>query len=158
MLKFMARHKWHVFWACVMLDVPLWNALIHDWTKFMPAEWFAHVHAFFEMDGTPKTVRRSDGSYNVVRVNSELTRAWLNHQCNKHHWQAWVAIGAGGDLVPVPIPDEYIREMVADFIGAGKANHSAMGARLWYARNAHTLLLEAETRKKLEHYLEVYGG
>ena len=27
--------------------VPLWQAIIHDWTKFLPCEWFPYVQRFY---------------------------------------------------------------------------------------------------------------
>jgi hypothetical protein len=38
-LAYVLRHKWHVLIACRGLHVPLWQAIIHDWTKFLPCEW-----------------------------------------------------------------------------------------------------------------------
>jgi len=46
-LAYVLRHKWHVFIACRGLHVPLWQAIIHDWTKFLPCEWFPYVQRFY---------------------------------------------------------------------------------------------------------------
>ena len=44
--QYVMRHKWHVFVGCLRLGVPLHQAIIHDWVKFLPIEWDAYVRQF----------------------------------------------------------------------------------------------------------------
>lgn len=102
--KYVIKHKWYVFEACMEYGVPLHRALLYDWSKFTFVEWSPYAHQFFNEDGSKRRGEQSD----------EFKRAWLHHQRNKHHWQAWLSIGDGGVLSPIPMPDTYVREMVAD--------------------------------------------
>lgn len=83
-LIYVLRHKWFVLLAGLQLGVPLWRLLIHDWTKFTPAEWGPYVRNFFNPDGS-----RRQGQEKAP----EFEYAWLHHQRNKHHWEAWVIVG-----------------------------------------------------------------
>ena len=56
-LKYVLRHKWHVFVGCVKLGVPIHQAVIHDWAKFLPVEWFPYVRQFYNPDGSKRSVR-----------------------------------------------------------------------------------------------------
>lgn len=79
-LKYVLRHKWFVFKACLQLGVPLWIALLHDWDKFLPDEWFPYARTFYAPDGT----KQYDESV-------YFARAWMKHQHrNRHHWQYWL--------------------------------------------------------------------
>lgn len=153
-LKYVLRHKWFVFWACMQLQVPFWIALTHDWTKFLPREWSPYVRQFYNEDGTKKPfIRDKTGAYDPSVQPVEFQAAWLSHQRNKHHWQAWVLLGDKGYLSALPIPRVYVREMVADWIGAGKAQGKA-DPKGWYAKNGNKMVLHLETRKYLEYILE----
>lgn len=55
-LRYVVRHKVAVFDACKMLDVPLWRAIIHDWTKLLPCEWMPYVRWFYALPKVGETV------------------------------------------------------------------------------------------------------
>lgn len=115
------RHKCFVFKAGIKTGAPIWRLVIHDWTKFTPAEAPHYGRQFFGDKGDP------DG----------FSRAWLHHQKNNpHHWEYWVPItghnrGGCGDLQPLPMPDWAMREMVADWMGAGRAYEGEWPGREW---------------------------
>jgi len=46
-LKYLIRHKWFVFRAGLKLKVSIWRLLIHDWTKFLPSEFFPYLRKFY---------------------------------------------------------------------------------------------------------------
>ncbi len=46
-LKYVVRHKWFVLGAGRKLGVPLHRLILHDWTKFLPREWFPYVNEFY---------------------------------------------------------------------------------------------------------------
>lgn len=144
-LSYVVRHKWHVFWAGLRLGVPLRQLIIHDWVKFLPVEWFPYVRQFYNSDGTKRSVRDASGAYDPNAQSDAFKRAWLHHQREPHHWQAWVSIGDGGSLVALPMPRRFAREMVADWIGAGRAN-SSRDAEGWYLKNKDKLVLHDSTR------------
>lgn len=150
-LKYVLRHKWFVFKACLRLGVPLYLAIIHDWTKFTPQEWGAYVRTFFNDDGTKKDLR-NQSSYDPNNVGSvtEFSVAWVHHQKNKHHWQAWISIGDGGKLKAIPMREVYAREMVADWVGAGMAITGNPDPTEWYEKNKDKMVLHSETRLFVE--------
>ncbi len=91
-LLYVLRHKWYVFVGCWHLGVPLHQAIIHDWVKFLPVEWFPYVRQFYNPDGSKRSVRDASGSYDPNRQAESFKRAWLHHQRQLHHWQAWWAL------------------------------------------------------------------
>lgn len=110
-LSYVLRHKWFVFRAGLKTRAPLWRLLIHDWSKFSRAEWGPYVAYFY---GDPERAR--------FDVPAAFDRAWLHHQHrNPHHWQHYLLQEDDGDLKVLPIPAALVREMVADWMGAGRA-------------------------------------
>lgn len=91
------------------LNTEVLNMLIthHDLTKYSPDEYGAYDRYFY----------RNDDSEDIQK---EFDQAWLHHiRCNPHHWQHWVLIEDDSDsqekLKPLPIPDNYILEMICDW-------------------------------------------
>ena len=103
------KHKWYVFLAGLRVDAHIWDLIIHDWHKFTWAE-LPHYGRQFYGDGNDP-----DG----------WAKCWLHHQnLGKHHREYWVmrsGAGTGRDGEMLEIPDQYLREMVADWLAAGKA-------------------------------------
>jgi hypothetical protein len=144
-LAYVLRHKWYVFVACRGLQVPLWQAIIHDWTKFLPCEWFPYVQRFFGASSPQLNQARDDA----------FDRAWNHHQkANRHHWQYWVLVPErdAARVRALAIPPRYVREMIADWIGAGRAQGKPDVAA-WYAANAAKMVLHDETRALVEHLM-----
>ena len=139
------------------MGVPVWIALTHDLSKFSLAEWTPYVNQFYNRDGTlKKGIRDDTGYYDPSAQPIPFQLAWIHHQRNKHHWQSWISIGDSGRLSATPIPEVYIREMIADWIGAGlvEGKSNPIG---WYAKNGDKMILHPETRKMLESLLEALG-
>lgn len=143
--QYVMRHKWHVFVGCLRLGVPLHQAIIHDWVKFLPIEWSAYVRQFYNPDGTKRGRGESSTAFHF---------AWLHHQRQPHHWQAWVSIGDGGKLLALPIPQRFILEMVADWYGAGKAISGKNDIAGWYSKMRERILLDPATRVEVEATIE----
>jgi hypothetical protein len=147
--KYVLSHKWHVFRAGVALGVPLWQLLIHDWTKFTAAEWGPYVRHFYGPAAKPPDT----GQGYMHERGDDLTfdTAWEHHwRHNPHHWQYWLARGDG--TRPAPIPETYTREMVADWYGAGMAQGKPDVAA-WYSQNGHRMLLHPVTRALVERLM-----
>ncbi len=149
------RHKHYVLIGCVKMKVGILQAIFHDISKFHPIEFFPYARTFYNSDGTKKDLRRKDGGYdpNNTKEVSEFSYAWIHHQKNKHHWQAWISIGDFGNLKPVKIPEKYIREMIADWIGAGLSYSGENNPVLWYNKNKETMILHEESRNRIEELL-----
>lgn len=103
-LGYVIRHKYFVFKECAKQGL-YWQGLKHDLSKFMPSELFPYAKYFY--------VSKSDN-----KENFEL--AWLKHiHRNPHHWNYWVLDGEA-----LPMPKKLVKEMVCDWIGAGRAQGS----------------------------------
>ncbi len=113
-LWYVLRHKWYVFVGCMTLGVPFWRALTHDWTKFTPAEFGPYARRFFSGRG---------GVEDKEADPTEFKVAWYHHWTrNPHHWDFWLFTDEEtGARVPTEMPETYVREMVADWYGAGMA-------------------------------------
>lgn len=138
-LRYVLRHKWFVLLACRLVGASLLLGLLHDLSKFLPSEWFPYARCFYALDGS---------RHHIETEAFEL--AWGLHQKrNLHHWQAWQFDGTQ----PMRMPERYVREMVADWIGAGWAITGKMEVREWYARNKGKMILHPATRAMVEDLL-----
>lgn len=137
--SYVARHKWFVFRAGLKTSAPLWRLIIHDWSKLTPAEWTPYVRTFYTENG-------DQGAFD---------RAWLHHQHrNPHHWQHWLLREDDGPLKALAIPDDLVREMVADWMGAGRAITGRWDVASWYAANSDKIVLEPTTRARVEALID----
>jgi Family of unknown function (DUF5662) len=137
--KYVIKHKWYVFLACCKYGL-IWRGIIHDWTKFLPVEWFPYVEYFY-------------GGKNNKR---DFEEAWLHHQkMNKHHWQWWVMTKGDGTLKALPMPDKYRKEMLADWQGAGRVKTGKNDVVDWYLENQDQMILHDETRAWVESELKI---
>ena len=147
-LKYLLKHKYYVFLACLDMGVPIWNAIFHDWTKFLPSEWIVCVNTLYDQDGNRREYKFSQ-KFRYVRDR--------HYRRNKHHWQYWVLLDDTGAIVSSEMPDVHIREMIADWIGAGMMQHGYNDVTKWYNEHKSKMILHIETRKRVEDYLYVYG-
>jgi hypothetical protein len=141
-LRYLLRHKWYVFVECCKLGIP-WRGIVHDLSKFLPSEWRPYMLTYY---GPWKYDQRPDWLVAVYKM------AWLLHQRrNCHHWQAWVLINDADKHHdgPLPMPDKYRREMLADWRGAGKALGKP-DTKAWYKQHAENIELHPETRTWIE--------
>lgn len=164
-LSYVVRHKWFVFVAGFATGAPLWRLVIHDWSKFTPAEWGPYVRKFYGNadNRTPLADFHGDqrmwalGCWWVKwkeQVDADFDRAWLHHQhTNPHHWQHWVLREDSGATKVLEMPEHFVREMVADWMGAGRAITGKWEAQDWYIQNASKMLLHDRTRDLVERLL-----
>ena len=155
-LSYIVRHKWFVFLAADNLHIT-WLGLIHDWSKFRPDEWLPYAEFFYGKKAKPP--RDSTGYYKPYNTGDErFDFAWLLHQKrNKHHWQWWILPLDDGGFKAMPMPDCFRREMLADWIGAGKAQGRPKTWE-WYEKNKGKMILHPDTRTWIERELEVMRG
>lgn len=157
-LSYVLRHKWFVLVAGLRTGAPLWRLLIHDWSKFTPAEWGPYVRNFY---GPPPACRcpwKGEGGHGsdcpVIAYEwaapfraLAFDRAWLHHQhASPHHWQHWILREDSGDTRALEMPAPLVREMVADWMGAGRAITGRWEVAEWYAKNAGKMVLHPLTR------------
>ena len=105
------RHKWFVLIAGrnIVGGIPMWRLIIHDWTKFMPVEFINYAKYYVLPEGKEK-------------YKDSFVKAWMHHQKNnKHHPEYWTSVGvfwwSNGS---VTMPPTYVREFVADLLGASR--------------------------------------
>jgi hypothetical protein len=141
-LVYILHHKWVVLLEGMKLNVPLWRLIIHDWTKFLPDEWFGYVRGYYAPDGT---------SRHKPSLESDRARL-LHHRRNPHHWEYWVLVRENGKIDPLPMPEVLRREMLADWRGADRALRRGDLVE-WYYQNRENIRLNVETRFWLEEHL-----
>ena len=121
------KHKWFVFVAGRQTGVSYWRMLIHDWTKLLPIEALAYARYFNGSKDDPEG----------------FARAWLHHQnCNPHHWEYWIArsghkVGPGEAKV-LEMPEQFVHEMVADWMAASRAYTGSWDMTKWLRENFWT--------------------
>lgn len=167
-LRYVLRHKWFVFKEACRLGIP-WLGLIHDLSKFRPSEWGPYVEYFYGNERIKReTVFRNGGNSAVAwwvdrgqaweeDRRADFDVAWNHHQKRgKHHWQYWVLAADDGPVYPLPMPDKYRREMLADWMGAGQAVGKP-DTRVWYLKQKARgrQMLHSETRIWVEAQLGV---
>lgn len=139
--SYVARHKWFVFRAGLKTGAPLWRLVIHDWSKLSPAEWGPYCRRFFG---------GRSGMLDKAADPEDFHRAWTHHwHLNAHHWEHWIT----AEGKPMTMPDHFIREMVADWMGAGRAITGKWEVLSWYEKNCHKIKLAAGTRERVERLL-----
>jgi hypothetical protein len=143
-LKYLLRHKWFVFAEGWRLHVYLHRLILHDWQKFTPSEWTPYLKTFY---GTDKEKQE-------YRLDFDL--AWLHHQRKgtAHHWQAHILRMDDGRQIPLPMPEQDRREMLADWRAMGRAFGEEPPAVGWYERKQHEIMLHPETRQWVENVLQ----
>ncbi len=142
-LRYIIRHKWFVFVASRKTGCSIYRAIVHDLSKFLPSEWVPYANTFYTKQGGKQYIPHLD-----------FDKAWLHHQhCNKHHWQHWILQEDDGDIKHLEMPEKYVREMVADWAGAGKAITGKWEVKEWYANN-NKMNIHGNTLKLIEVLLE----
>lgn len=162
--RYVVRHKWFVFQAGRRLGVSFWQLLTHDWSKFLPGEWFPYVAFFYGGPHRPwaevmayEKTHHLDAARRTSKegVKAAFNAAWLAHIHHQpHHWQHWLLHLDDGGVKILPMPERYIREMVADWIGAGQAQGKGLDdLPVWYAARRETMLLNDDTRARVEQLI-----
>ena len=143
-LWYVLRHKYFVMVECWRYGM-YWTGIIHDWSKFLPSEFLPYARNFhkYSRDDIPDGAKR------------DFRRAWLHHQNrNRHHWQYWILNNDNGDVGVLRMPDKYLREMLADWKGAGRAIHGKDDTWEWYMKNFRKMSFHIDTRRKVERILK----
>jgi hypothetical protein len=150
--RYLFLHKWFVYAAGMHIEASPFLCLIHDLSKFRLSEWIPYARCFYAPDGTKQ-----------YQEDINFNQAWNAHQKrNKHHWQYWLLFADRGDLVVLPMPVKYVYEMVADWMGAGRAitgrwktdgNDGEWEVQAWYETNKQNMQLHSYTRSLVEAIL-----
>lgn len=128
-LNVVLRHKWFVLLAGIRCRVPLWRLIIHDWQKFTPIEWRANVVRFGEYAQIK--------AENLPQGAKTLWSRGLHHHYARgpHHSQYWLLRDPDGFCRAIEMPEVYVREMVADWLAAGRTYHGEWDITDWLNSN-----------------------
>lgn len=118
-------HKYWVFYYCCKAGIPV-QGLLHDISKFSPTEFFESVKYY---QGTSSPI-------DACKKENGLSAAWMHHKGrNKHHYEYWQDNFDNGGT-PIEMPIKYKKEMICDYLGAGKAYYGKdftyMKEYLWW--------------------------
>ena len=145
------KHKWFVFLAGLKVKAPLLRLLTHDLSKFFPKELPHYQRQFFGAKDDP----------------AGFIACWVHHQNrNDHHWEYWIPRTGHNrcappypDGEPIPMPDGALREMVADWLGAGRAYNGKWPDKTWpwLNENIQQIRLHPKTLESLKEIVEGMG-
>lgn len=148
--KYVARHKWFVFLACLEYGL-IWRGIKHDWTKFLPSEWFPYVEYFY---GRKPNNGATGYAHQLKPDDTDFNYAWNHHQKrNSHHWQYYVLNFDEGGLLALDMPILDRKEMIADWRGAGMAQGRPKTWE-WYEVNKDRMQLHSDTRQWVENEMD----
>lgn len=145
------RHKWFVLVAGHRVGgIPFHRLLIHDWSKFTPPEWGPYVRRF-----ESGRAGESDHSRDPDEFRKAFEHHWGN---NPHHWEYWATphnlLGVT-HIKADEMPEAYAREMVADWMAAGRGYAGTWDVQLWYGKNRKRINIHPNTRVLVE--VLIYG-
>ena len=105
------KHRNEVIRLCFKAGIGF-QGLFHDLSKYSPTE-FIPGAKYYMGDQSPNNGERIDKGYSL---------AWMHHKGrNKHHFEFWYDYEMETKkLVPIDMPDRYIKEMFCDRVAASK--------------------------------------
>ncbi len=158
-LNYVSKHKFWVMYYCFKEGLYT-QGLLHDLNKFYPSNFHAYAKYFYLKNGKGKFVRDKSGYYDASQTGDDLfDKAWHYHQrTNKHHWQYYTMPKDDGTFRCLNMPDKYIREMLCDWLGAGRAQGtnptgSYKIANEYYQSHKTKMHFTPESREYLEHLI-----
>lgn len=158
-LSYVSRHKFWVMYYCFQEGM-YWRGIMHDLNKFKLSSFIPYARYFYLKGGKGKFVRDNTGYYDASRTgDSNFDKAWKNHfQTNKHHWQHWVMPKDDGTFRCLDMPVVYVREMLCDFRGAGRAQGTNPTGgweevKKYYDKNRDKMHFSDDTRTVVEHLI-----
>lgn len=140
------KHKYFVFIAGRRLKVGIWRLIKHDWTKFLPSELPHYNRQFFGPADQPL----------------EFAICWARHQNrHEHHWEYWVprsghSRGGFNDNKPLPMTNQAVREMIADWFGASRAYEGRwpnVKNWVWLDKNISKMNLHPKTLSQINEVI-----
>lgn len=144
-LVLLQEHIHNVQIAGRMLGISEIQLSLHDRSKYTNSEFAQYARQFCGDKGDPKG----------------WAIAWCHHQnFNPHHWEHFITrsdhskglSGAVNGALPMPV--NYIREMVADWMGASKSYLGIWSIHAWTETNLPKMNLHPTTRAEVLMILE----
>ncbi|MGL5258679.1 MAG: DUF5662 family protein [Lachnospiraceae bacterium] len=150
--KTITYHKYLVLKGCFRVGLYK-RGICHDLSKYMPQEFLVGAK-YYQGDRSPNNAEREDIGY---------SSSWLHHKGrNKHHYEYWIDYSTKevpGGMAPVPMPVEYIVEMIMDRIAASKVyakdTYQDSNPLKYYETGKEPAPLHEKTRVILEFLLNM---
>lgn len=152
-LVYVLKHKWFVFVECWKRGL-IWQGITHDLSKFLPSEFIPYARYFYGDYPEYEAIKYeySGGLYRED-IERHFDMAWLKHiHRNPHHWQYWLLQEDDGPQKIIPMPIKYLKEMVCDWIGAGKAITGKDNIDEWYSKNKENIKIRRIHHKWIQRY------
>lgn len=151
--KTITYHKLLVAKGCFRVGLYL-QGILHDMSKYSPAEFIVGA-GYYQGDRSPNNAEREDKGYSA---------AWMHHKGrNRHHFEYWTDYSSvpeeRGQVVPVPMPDRYVAEMIMDRIAASKVykgkDYTDASPLEYYLQGRSRKLIHPQTAEILERMLRL---
>lgn len=151
--KTITYHKLLVARGCFKVGLYR-QGILHDLSKYSPAEFIVGAR-YYQGTRSPNNAEREKKGYSA---------AWMHHKGrNRHHFEYWTDYSDDPDkrgcVVPVPMPDRYIAEMVMDRIAASKVykgkDYTDAAPLEYYMQGRARRLIHPKTARKLENMLRL---
>lgn len=154
--KYVIKHKWYVFKECLKAGI-IWRGIVHDLSKFLPSEFIPYARFFYGDYPEYKSGIITQCPHLFKEdIQRRFDMAWLLHiHRNNHHWQYYLLQEDDGAIKKMPIPVKYLKEMVCDWRGAGKAITGKDDTLEWYLKNKERINLKRINRKWIERELGI---
>lgn len=106
-----SKHRHEVIRLCFKAGIGF-QGLFHDLSKYSPAEFIPGAKFFSGTESPNNGERRKFG----------FSKAWMHHKGrNKHHFEYWYDYDmVTKKIIPMPMPDRFIKEMFCDRVAASK--------------------------------------
>ena len=110
------KHRNEVVRLCFKAGIGF-QGLFHDLSKYSPTE-FIPGAKYYTGDQSPNNGERNEKGYSL---------AWMHHKGrNKHHFEFWYDYDlVTKKIVPMDMPDRFIKEMFCDRVAASKTYNKA---------------------------------
>lgn len=148
--KTITYHKLLVARGCFQIGLYR-QGILHDLSKYSPTEFRAGAR-YYQGTRSPNNAEREAIGY---------SEAWMHHKGrNRHHFEYWTDYSEEkGCVVPVPMPDRYIAEMVMDRIAASKVykgkDYTDASPLEYFMRGHARGTIHPVTAEKLERMLRL---
>ena len=146
--KTITKHRHAVIRHCFRAGI-LWRGLLHDLSKYTPAEFCAGAK-FYKGTRSPNEAEREEFGYSA---------AWLHHKGrNRHHFEYWTDYNPETKRVgPVKMPLVFVKEMFCDRVAASKIyqgeNYTQQHPLEYFTRGKANRSIHPETAELLESWL-----
>lgn len=142
-------HKYWVFYYCFKAGIPL-QGLVHDLSKFSPTEFWESVRYY---QGTSSSI-------NTCKKENGWSTAWFHHKGrNTHHYEYWIDNFDNGGM-PIEMPMKYKKEMLCDYLGAGKAYYGKEFSyqkelKWWNDKKSKPILMHPNDMAFIDKYIRL---